>query len=79
MPPLRKGSGGDGPILTDQEFTSLLARELPTTLPEGAIASWKRGFIFGWCLTWHSQPLLLEEAGAHGEDESEAASCETMY
>jgi hypothetical protein len=70
---------GNWCILTDQEFTSLIARELLATLPEGAVAPWKRGFIFGWCLTWHSQPFLDEEAGAYGEDESEAASCEAMY
>lgn len=70
---------GNWSILTDQEFTALIAQELPATLPDGAIASWKQGFIFGWCLTWHSQPFLDEEADAYSEDDSEAASCEAMY
>ena len=66
-------------MLTDQEFTALISRELPATLPEGAVAPWKHGFIFGWCLTWHTQPLMDEETDAYGEDESEAASCEAIY
>ena len=70
---------GNWCILTDQEFSALIAQELPATLPEGAIAPWKQGFIFGWCMTWHSQPFLIEEAEAHDEDQSEAASCEAMY
>jgi hypothetical protein len=66
-------------LLTDQEFSDLIAQELPATLPTVAIAPWKQGFIFGWCMTWHYQPILDEEAEAYGEDESEAASCEAMY
>ena len=53
---------GDWYILTDQEFTHLIAQELPATLPAVAIDPWKRGFIFGWCMTWHFQPFLDEEA-----------------
>jgi len=70
---------GDWYVLTDQEFTHLIAQYLPAMLPAGAVASWKRGFIFGWCMTWHYQPFLDEEAEANGEDESEAASCEGVY
>ena len=33
---------GDWFVLTDQEFTHLIAQELPTTLPAAAIAPWKR-------------------------------------
>ena len=70
---------GDWYVLTDQEFTALIAQHLPANLPLEALAPWKRGFIFGWCITWHYQPFLDEEAEAYGEDESEAASCEGMY
>jgi hypothetical protein len=35
--------------------------------------------MFGWCLIWHIQPILDEEADAYGEDESEAASCKVVY
>ena len=66
-------------VLTDQEFTHLIDQHLPAGLPAVAIAPWKRGFIFGWCMTWYHQPFLDEEAQAYGEDESEAASCEGMY
>jgi hypothetical protein len=70
---------GDWYMLTDQEFTALIAQHLPADLPVVASAPWKQGFIFGWCMTWHYQPFLDEEADASGEDESEAASCEGMY
>ncbi|SRR5216684_4095859 len=66
-------------LLTDQQFTDLIAQELPATLPAVALVPWKQGFIFGWCMTWYYQPILDEEAEAYGEDESEAASCEAMY
>ena len=70
---------GDWYILTDQEFTQHIAQHLPASLPAGAIAPWKQGFIFGWCMTWHYQPFLDEEAEAYDEDESEVASCEGIY
>ncbi len=70
---------GNWVLLTDQEFTDLIAQELPAGLPAAAIAPWKQGFIFGWCMSWYYQPILDEEAEAYGEDESEAASCEVMY
>src|SRR5712692_5431029 len=74
-----KREDGDWYVLTDQEFTALIAQHLPADLPAMALAPWKRGFIFGWYMTWHYQPFLDEEAEAYGEDESEAASCEGMY
>jgi len=55
---------GNWYVLTDQEFTHLIAQELPALLPAPAIAPWKRGFIFGWCMTWHYQPFLDEEEEA---------------
>ena len=55
---------GNWYVLTDQEFTHLIAQELPALLPTPAIAPWKRGFIFGWCMTWHYQPFLDEEEEA---------------
>jgi len=64
---------GDWFVLTDQEFTQLIAQELPTTLPTAAIAPWKRGFIFGWCMTWYYQPFLNEAAEADEEAERRAA------
>ena len=59
---MRKHEDGDWYVLTDQEFTELLAQELPADLPAVAIAPWKRGFIFGWCMTWYHQPFLDEDA-----------------
>jgi hypothetical protein len=70
---------GDWHMLTEQEFTTLIAQELPASLPTVAIAPWKQGFIFGWCMTWHYQLFLYEEAQAYSEDESEATSCGGMY
>src|SRR6266481_2305726 len=58
---------------TDEELTQLIAQELPTTLPTAAIAPWKRGFIFGWCMTWYYQPFLNEAAEADEEAEMRAA------
>ena len=48
--------------LTDVEFSQLIAQELPVSLPARAVDSWKRGFIFGWSMTWYYQPFLNEEA-----------------
>src|SRR5712692_2682655 len=70
---------GDWVLLTDQQFTHLIAQHLPAGLPAVALVPWKQGFIFGWCMTWYYQPILDEEAEAYGEDESEAASCGAMY
>jgi hypothetical protein len=64
---------GEWYILTDQEFTALIAQSLPAGLPAAAIAPWKRGFIFGWCMTWHYQPFLDEEAEAAKLEETPAA------
>jgi hypothetical protein len=66
---------GDWYMLTDQEFTALIAQHLPANLPAMTLAPWKRGL----CMTWHYQPFLDEEVEAYGEDESEAALCEGMY
>jgi hypothetical protein len=71
---------GQWNILTDQEFTQLITQHLPVDLPALAIDRWKRGFIFGWCMTWYYQLFLVhEEIDASSEDESEAASCKGMY
>ncbi len=59
---------GDWFVLPDQEFTHLIAQELPASLPAVAIAPWKRGFIFGWCMTWYYQPFLDEEAERSEEE-----------
>ena len=59
-------------VLTDGEFTRLIAQELPTTLPAAAIAPWKRGFIFGWCMTWYYQPFLNEAAESDEDAEARA-------
>ena len=64
---------GDWFVLTDQEFTQLIAQELPTKLPTAAIAPWKRGFIFGWCMTWYYQPFLNEAAEFDEDAETRAA------
>jgi hypothetical protein len=65
---------GEWFILTDQEFTALISQQLPADLPAAAIAPWKRGFIFGWCMTWHYQPFLDEEAESPEEPEVLAQS-----
>lgn len=64
---------GEWYILTDQEFTHLIAQQLPADLPAATIAPWNRGFIFGWCMTWHYQPFLDEEAEAAKLEETLAA------
>ncbi len=64
---------GEWYVLTDGEFTRLIAQELPTKLPTAAIAPWKRGFIFGWCMTWYYQPFLNEAAESDEEAETRAA------
>jgi hypothetical protein len=58
---------GEWYVLTDGEFTDLIAQQLPTKLPAAATAPWKRGFIFEWCLTWYYQPFLNEEAESDEE------------
>ena len=47
--------------LSEEEQRTLLAC-LPTTHSATALDSWKRGFLYGWCLAWQSQPFLDEEA-----------------
>ena len=64
---------GDWFVLTDGEFTHLIAQELPASLPAVAIALWKRGFIFGWCMTWYYQPFLDEEAELSEEEHAPAS------
>ena len=64
---------GEWYVLTDGEFTDLIDQQLPTMIPAAAIASWKRGFIFGWCLTWYYQPFLNEAAESDEEAETRAA------
>jgi hypothetical protein len=64
---------GDWFVLTDQEFTHLIAQELPASLPAVAIAPWKRGFNFRWCMTWYYQPFLDEEAELPEEEQAPAS------
>ncbi len=47
--------------LSDEERRTLLAC-LPTTPSATASDSWKRGSLVGWCMAWHAQPFLDEEA-----------------
>ncbi len=47
--------------LSEGERRTLLAC-LPTTPSATALDSWTRGFLCGWCLAWHDQPFLDEEA-----------------
>jgi hypothetical protein len=46
---------------SEEEWRILLAC-LPITHSATAIDFWKRGFLCGWCIAWHSQPFLDEEA-----------------
>ncbi len=52
--------------LLEEERRTLLAC-LPTAPSAIAIDSWTRGFLFGWCMAWQSQPFLDEEANEAAE------------
>ncbi len=51
-------------LLTDYEFTALIDRHLPSTIPTVEADEWRRGFILGWVITWESPSYNGE-----GEDE----------
>ncbi len=50
-----------------EEERRILLACLPNTHSATAFDSWKRGFIVGWCMAWHDQPLLDEEANEEAE------------